>query len=116
MSRLYHRATSGLAELPPRFSGTDTTASPTTPSWTAYECPQGEILTLETFDDRNTLANYPPASSCNECMLKVFRTPHDEGRHVYRSPAEFHETMLAGSTACCRCWSSWLRWHSPPAA
>jgi hypothetical protein len=58
-----------------------------------YECPQGELLTLETFDDRNTLAIYrAPASSCNECMLKAFCTPHDEGRHVYRSLAEFHET------------------------
>ena len=26
------------------------------------------------------------------CMLKSFCTPHDEGRHVYRSLAEFHET------------------------
>ena len=25
-------------------------------------------------------------------MLKAFCTPHDEGRHVYRSLAEFHET------------------------
>jgi hypothetical protein len=25
-------------------------------------------------------------------MLKTFCTPHDEGRHVYRSLAEFHET------------------------
>jgi hypothetical protein len=58
-----------------------------------YECPQGELLTLHTFDDRNKLAIYrAPASSCNECMLKAFCTPHDEGRHVYRSLAEFHET------------------------
>ena len=58
-----------------------------------YECPQGELLTLETFDDRNKLAIYrAPASSCNDCMLKAFCTPHDEGRHVYRSLAEFHET------------------------
>jgi hypothetical protein len=58
-----------------------------------YECPQGELLTLETFDDRNALAIYrAPAASCNECMLKAFCTPHDEGRHVYRSLAEFHET------------------------
>ncbi|MBV8232311.1 MAG: hypothetical protein JO329_20205 [Planctomycetaceae bacterium] len=58
-----------------------------------YECPQGELLTLETFDDRSALAIYrAPAASCNECMLKVFCTPHDEGRRVYRSLAEFHET------------------------
>ncbi len=50
-----------------------------------YECPQGELLTLHTFDDRNKLAIYKaPASSCNECVLKAFCTPHDEGRHVYR--------------------------------
>jgi len=58
-----------------------------------YECPQGELLTLNTFDNRNKLAIYKaPASSCNECVLKAFCTPHDEGRHVYRSLAEFHET------------------------
>jgi hypothetical protein len=60
-----------------------------------YECPQGELLTLQTFDDRDKLAIYKaPASSCNRCMLKEFCTPHDEGRHVYRSLAEFHETDL----------------------
>jgi hypothetical protein len=58
-----------------------------------YECPQGELLTLHTFDDRNKLAIYKaPAKSCNQCVLKEFCTPHDEGRHVYRSLAEFHET------------------------
>src|SRR3954447_2327944 len=58
-----------------------------------YECPQGELLTLHTFDDRNKLAIYKaPASSCNACVLKAFCTPHDEGRHVYRSLAGFHET------------------------
>jgi hypothetical protein len=58
-----------------------------------YECPQGELLTLHTFDDRNKLAIYKaPASSCKECMLKSFCTPHDEGRRVYRSLVEFHET------------------------
>src|SRR5262249_5864834 len=50
-------------------------------------------LTLHTFDDRNKLAIYKaPASSCNACVLKAFCTSHDEGRHVYRSLAEFHET------------------------
>jgi hypothetical protein len=58
-----------------------------------YECPQGERLTLHTFDDRDKLAIYKaPASSCNACALKVFCTPHDRGRHLYRSLAEFHET------------------------
>ena len=58
-----------------------------------YECPQGELLTLHTFDDRDKLAIYKaPASSCNACPLQEFCTPHDEGRHVYRSLAEFHET------------------------
>ena len=58
-----------------------------------YECPQGELLTLQTYDDRNKLAIYrAPAASCNECVLKTFCTPHDEGRHVYRSLAEFQET------------------------
>jgi hypothetical protein len=58
-----------------------------------YECPQGELLTLHTFDERNKLAIYKaPASSCNDCVLKAFCAPHDEGRHVYRSLAEFHET------------------------
>ncbi|WP_406695861.1 hypothetical protein V5E97_33175 [Singulisphaera sp. Ch08] len=58
-----------------------------------YECPQGELLTLQTFDDRNKLAIYKaPASTCNECVLKSFCTPHDEGRHVYRTLIEFHES------------------------
>ena len=58
-----------------------------------YECPQGELLTLHTFDDRNKLAIYKaPASSCNACVLKAFCTPHDEGRHIYRRLAAFHET------------------------
>ena len=58
-----------------------------------YECPQGELLSLHTFDDRHKLAIYKaPASSCNECVLKAFCTPHNAGRHVYRSLAEFHET------------------------
>jgi hypothetical protein len=52
-----------------------------------------DLLTLHTFDDRNKLAIYKaPASSCNQCVLKAFCTPHAEGRHVYRSLAEFHET------------------------
>ena len=58
-----------------------------------YECAQGERLTLHTSDDRDKLAIYKaPATSCNACVLKTFCTPHDEGRQVYRSLAEFHET------------------------
>jgi hypothetical protein len=63
------------------------------PTLDRYECPQGELLTLHTFDDRDKLAIYKaPASSCNECPLRTFCTPHDEGRRVYRSLTEFHET------------------------
>ncbi len=63
------------------------------PGLDRYECPQGELLTLQTHDDRNKLAIYKaPASSCGGCVLKDFCTPHDEGRHVYRSLAEFLET------------------------
>jgi hypothetical protein len=58
-----------------------------------YKCPKGQLLTLHTIDRRDKLAIYKaPASSCNDCILKVSCTPHDEGRHVYRSLAEFHET------------------------
>ena len=58
-----------------------------------YECPQGELLTLDTYDDRNKLAIYKaPATSCSQCVLKSFCAPHDEGRRVYHSLAEFHET------------------------
>jgi hypothetical protein len=58
-----------------------------------YQCPQGELLTLHTFDDLDKLAIYKaPASSCNACALKTFCTPHDEGRRIYRPLAEFHET------------------------
>src|SRR5262249_39784164 len=66
-----------------------------------YECPQGELLTLQTFDDRNKLAIYKaPASSCNQCVLKEFCTPHDRGRHVYRSLSEFHETDVGRFHRC----------------
>lgn len=60
-----------------------------------YECPQGELLTLHTLDDRNKLAIYKaPATTCNDCVLKTFCTPHNDGRHVYRNLAEFHETDI----------------------
>ena len=60
-----------------------------------FECPQGEVLTFHGFDARNKLAIYrAPASSCNDCALKVFCTPRDDGRRLYRSLAEFHETDI----------------------
>ena len=58
-----------------------------------YECPQGELLTLHRAHHRDKLAIYKaPASKCSGCVLKARCTPHDEGRHIYRSLAEFHET------------------------
>src|SRR5262245_37400521 len=40
-----------------------------------YECPQGELLTLDTFDDRNKLAIYrAPAASCDGYARKASRT------------------------------------------
>jgi len=66
-----------------------------------YECPQGELLTLHGVDHHNKSAIYKaPASSCNECVLKAFCTPHDEGRHVYRTLAEFHETDVGRFHRC----------------
>ena len=63
------------------------------PELDRYECPQGELLTLDTYDDRNKLAIYKaPASSCNICPLQQFCAPHGVGRRVYHSLAEFHET------------------------
>src|SRR5271166_993647 len=66
-----------------------------------YECPQGELLTLHTFDDRNKLAIYKaPASSCNKCVLKEFCTPQNDARHVYRTLVEFHETDVGWFHRC----------------
>jgi hypothetical protein len=90
-----------------------------------YECPQGELLTLHTFDDRNKLAIYKaPASTCNECVLKQFCTPHDEGRHVYRSLVEFHETdvgkfhralsVIALAVALVFCVGGSIAWWNKP--
>jgi len=60
-----------------------------------YECPRGELLPLLRHDERARVSVYKaPAESCNACALKDFCTPHDEGRHVYRTLAEFHETDL----------------------
>lgn len=58
-----------------------------------YECPEGELLKLLSRNEDEGLAIYrAPASRCNQCILKGSCTPHDEGRHIYRSLAEFRET------------------------
>jgi hypothetical protein len=58
-----------------------------------FECSEGELLTLHGYDERKKLAVYKaPAASCNACVKKALCTPHDEGRHIYRSSAAFHET------------------------
>lgn len=60
-----------------------------------YECPQGERLALHLVDEDNRLAVYrAPAASCNDCPSKALCTPHDEGRHVYRSLTEWAETDI----------------------
>jgi hypothetical protein len=60
-----------------------------------YQCPQGERLGLHLIDEDSRLAVYrAPASSCNNCPLKASCTPHDEGRHVYRSLAVWAETDI----------------------
>jgi hypothetical protein len=60
-----------------------------------YECSQGKLLTLHTLDEGDKFAIYKaPAAPCNECVLKAFCTPQDEGRRVYRSLAAFHETDI----------------------
>jgi hypothetical protein len=66
-----------------------------------YECPQKQLLTLHTIDSRGKLAVYKaPASSCSECTLKALCAPHDEGRRIYRSLAEFHETDVGRFHRC----------------
>ena len=60
-----------------------------------YECPQGERLARHAVQPENALAVYrAPASSCNACPLKTSCTPHDEGRHLYRSLAAWTETDI----------------------
>jgi hypothetical protein len=60
-----------------------------------YRCPEGERLSLHLRDEPRRLAIYrAPARRCNECALKASCTPHDEGRHVYRSLAAWAETDL----------------------
>ena len=58
-----------------------------------YRCPEGERLSLHLRDEPRRLAVYrAPAGRCNECAVKASCTPHDEGRHVYRSLAVWAET------------------------
>ncbi|MHB1423746.1 MAG: hypothetical protein ACYC3I_11240 [Gemmataceae bacterium] len=58
-----------------------------------YRCPEGERLSLHMRDEPRRLAVYrAPASRCNDCALKANCTPHDEGRHVFRSLATWAET------------------------
>jgi hypothetical protein len=60
-----------------------------------YECPHGERLALHLIDEDSRTAVYrAPATSCNNCPLKASCTPHDEGRHVYRSLAAWAETDI----------------------
>lgn len=60
-----------------------------------YRCPEGERLSLHLRDEPNRLAIYrAPAHRCNDCALKDACTPHDEGRHVYRSLALWAETDI----------------------
>lgn len=58
-----------------------------------YRCPEGERLSLHVRDEPKRLAIYrAPAWRCNGCALKESCTPHEEGRHVYRSLAAWIET------------------------
>jgi hypothetical protein len=60
-----------------------------------YRCPEGEHLTLHRHEPTRRLTVYrAPASRCNDCPLKAQCTPHDAGRHIYRSLAEWAETDL----------------------
>jgi len=60
-----------------------------------YHCPQGERLALHQVRPESRLAVYrAPASRCNGCSLKTSCTPHDEGRHLYRSLAAWAETDI----------------------
>jgi hypothetical protein len=58
-----------------------------------YECPEGERLPLHVIDDNRQVSVYrAPASSCAACPRKADCTPHDQGRHLYRSLAAWAET------------------------
>src|SRR6516165_3697271 len=58
-----------------------------------YHCPQGERLALHLVDSQERVAVYrAPASACAACPEKARCTPHDEGRHIYRTLAAWTET------------------------
>jgi hypothetical protein len=58
-----------------------------------YRCPGGERLTLHQYQADRRLAVYrAPKHACNACAMKSACTPHDEGRHLYRSMSEWAET------------------------
>jgi len=60
-----------------------------------YDCPRGELLTLHRIEPEQKLAVYrAPASSCAGCSRKAACTPHDEGRHIYRSLTAWTETEV----------------------
>jgi hypothetical protein len=60
-----------------------------------YRCPEGERLSLHLHDEPRRLAIYrASAQRCNNCALKSSCTPHEEGRHIYRSLALWAETDL----------------------
>lgn len=60
-----------------------------------YRCPEGSYLARHAVDLRRRLAVYrAPASDCNRCHCKHACTPHDHGRHIYRSLAVWSETDL----------------------
>lgn len=60
-----------------------------------YHCPEGERLALHLVEPESRLAVYrAPASSCNGCARKALCTPHDEGRHLYRSLAAWAESDI----------------------
>src|SRR5262245_48765495 len=58
-----------------------------------YYCPQGERLALHLINAQERVAVYrAPQSTCADCPEKARCTPHDEGRHIYRSLAAWTET------------------------
>jgi hypothetical protein len=60
-----------------------------------YDCPQGERLTLHLVNPSRQMAVYrAPAARCAACPLKADCTPHDEGRHLFRSLAAWAETEV----------------------
>ena len=60
-----------------------------------YHCPEGERLALHLIEPESRLAVYrAPACRCKGCHRKLSCTPHDEGRHIYRSLAEWAETDI----------------------